>query len=130
MDINLGVIKEIAERHNLGLVYLFGSFVDKTFSDGSDIDFAFLSEDGKPLSYDNYMALQKDFGLSLSSMGREIQLVDLGKVNSLLGFEVARTGKLLYGESKGDFEFYNRAVKKFCDEKKLRDNLKDYVMSA
>jgi uncharacterized protein len=96
------------------LVVLFGSVALGRSRPDSDLDVA-VRCDG-PADLDAlYLLLAPRFATS------QLDLVDLRRTGSLLAFQVARHGRLLYERDPGAFRsFQSLASRRYCDTDKLR----------
>ena len=96
------------------LVVLFGSVARGRSQLDSDLDVA-VRCDG-PADLDAlYLLLAPRLATSL------LDLVDLRRTGSLLAFQVARHGRLLYERDAGAFRsFQSLASRRYCDTDKLR----------
>jgi predicted nucleotidyltransferase len=99
---------------DLDLLVLFGSTVKDRRRTSSDIDLAIRCSG--PADLDAlYLALAPRVGTD------RLDLVDLRRAGSLLAFEVARWGRLLFERRPGAFrEFQSLASRRYCDTAKLR----------
>ena len=96
------------------LVVLFGSVARGRSRPDSDVDVA-VRCDG-PADLDAlYLLLAPRLATTL------LDLVDLRRTGSLLAFQVARHGRLLYERDPGAFRsFQSLASRRYCDTDKLR----------
>jgi uncharacterized protein len=96
------------------LVVLFGSHVRGRARKGSDLDVA--------VRCDTPADLDALFLLLAPRLGsHRLDLVDLRRAGTLLAFEVARSGQLVYEGRAGAFrEFQSLASRRYCDTAKLR----------
>lgn len=93
-------LSEIAKKHNLLVLVLFGSRAKKTNKKNSDYDFAFYAK--KELSSEKYLNLFEDIMKELKD--EKIDLIDVNKNKShLLRYQIFSTGKCLYEFTKGFF---------------------------
>jgi predicted nucleotidyltransferase len=96
------------------LVVLFGSVARGRSRPDSDLDIAALC-DG-PADLDALYVL-----LAPRLAADVLDLTDLRRAGSLLAFQVARHGRLLYERDPGAFHsFQSLASRRFCDTDKLR----------
>ena len=105
-------LREIAP--SVDLVVLFGSVARGRSRPESDTDVA-VRCDG-PVDLDAlYLLLAPRLAAS------RLDLVDLRRTGSLLAFQVARHGRLLYERDAGAFRsFQSLASRRYCDTDKLR----------
>ena len=96
------------------LVVLFGSVARGRSRPDSDLDVA-LRCDGLADLDALYLLLAPRLATSL------LDLVDLRRTGTLLGFQVARHGRVLYERDPGAFRsFQSLASRRYCDTEKLR----------
>lgn len=106
---DLGVIAPSVE-----IVVLFGSMARGGSRPDSDVDIAVLC-DG-PADLDALYLL-----LAPRLATGALDLTDLRRAGSLLAFQVARHGRLLYERNPGTFRsFQSLASRRYCDTDKLR----------
>lgn len=108
-------LRDLGQVHpEVSLVVLFGSRVRGRARPDSDIDVA-VGGDGL-IDLD---ALHLALAPRLRS--DRLDLVDLGRAGSLLAFEIARHGRLLYEREPGGFRaFQSLASRRYADTAKLR----------
>ncbi|WKZ32053.1 MAG: nucleotidyltransferase domain-containing protein [Thermodesulfobacteriota bacterium] len=115
-------ISDIKERlaplfdaDGLSLIILFGSMASGAVHARSDVDLAFL--------YDDKVDILELTNRTSALLGiNRVDLVDLRLADPLLKFAIAKTGKIVYERSPGEFsEFYSLAFRRYVDTKKLRD---------
>jgi predicted nucleotidyltransferase len=92
-DRQLARLAEIARRHRLELVVLFGSQARGRSHAGSDTDLAICRRD-LPLDFDERLDLDAELGAAL---GRDVDLVDLRSADPLLLHQVFLAPRLLFG---------------------------------
>jgi predicted nucleotidyltransferase len=108
-------LRDLAQvRPDVVLVVLFGSRVRGRARPDSDVDVAVGG--GGPLDLDAlHLVLAPRF------RSDRLDLVDLGRAGSLLAFEIARHGTLLYEREPGGFRaFQSLASRRYGDTAKLR----------
>ena len=109
------------EEEGLKLVLLFGSAAAGTAHRKSDIDLGFLFK--KPV---DLLALTNRVIRLLHTDC--VDVVDLRRASPLLGFSVAKKGRLLYESSSGVYnEFCSLAFRRYVDSKKLRDRRAEVI---
>ena len=89
-------IKELAKKHNLSLVVLFGSQATGRTHAKSDIDIAVLAADAFVTS-----KLMGEFDAIFKR--DDIEVVDMSDASPTMGYVLTRDGMLLYEESTGAF---------------------------
>ncbi|MDP2947590.1 MAG: nucleotidyltransferase domain-containing protein [Nanoarchaeota archaeon] len=113
------LIKEIAEKHNLDLIVLFGSQAKNRASKESDIDIGIYSKSG--LDFDKKIKILKDFSDIFESNN-----IDLGIISSnspLLMYSILKDGEVLYEKENSlvyKLRFY--AWKLLAESKSFRDH--------
>lgn len=123
-------LKGIAEKYHINTFYLFGSYYDGTYDEGSDIDIAYLSKS------DNYKI---DFYVLYDELreiiGKEIDLIDLKKVKISFAFQILKNSKIIYNEDdevRTDFE--DNIIMKYLDfsfyEKKMIKDLENNFLEV
>ncbi len=108
-----------AERHGIDLIVHFGSTATGRANGESDLDIAIRRRAGAGrLAWEELCDLESEMARLLAS-DREIDLVDLGRAESLLLQRVAKTGRPLYEGRPGLFiDFQSYALRRFEDETK------------
>ncbi len=116
-------LKPIAQKYGLRLVVLFGSVARGKTHAESDVDVGVLSK--RPITFNRRLKLW----LELSRLFRaEIDLAILNHVNPVLGFAVARDGKLLFEDETWAWENWRSyQIRQFWDTKKFRDDVQRYI---
>jgi len=107
--------------YNVQIAVLFGSLATGKANKDSDVDLALLLEKGF-FSNREFEAgkLKRKIIRELTDLleTSKIDLVLLNQASSLLSFQVAKTGKLIYQRSSGDFaEFASLALRRHNDAK-------------
>lgn len=121
----------LCERHAVSLAVLFGSVAKGGAKPGSDIDLAVSldrpterKEGGRAASA--RLALMDDAMAYLQTS--RIDLVILNHADSLLRFEVARTGKAVYQAAEGDFaSFCSLALRQHEDSRVFYEAMDRYL---
>jgi len=105
--LNQNQIKKL-KRFNIGIVYLFGSFVDNLQTENSDIDIGIITIKqikNNKIRNKTYIELYEIFSNIFKK--RNIDLVFLDRTNLELKFDVIKHSKVLYeisSEFRLDFE--------------------------
>lgn len=115
---DLEVPAAIIEKYNIELFIVFGSYAENMNKPGSDLDLAFKSSE--LLAADEEIELLNE--LSQFYQRGDIDLVNLTKAEPVLKVEVAKKGRLLYGEEERFEEFSIYAAAIYADTKFLRDD--------
>lgn len=90
-------------------IVLFGSIINGSFREDSDLDIAFLSDKDKD-EYELFIITQQLAG----KLGREVDLVDLKKASTVLSAQIIGKGKMIYVKDEKKFaEFRIRALKEY-----------------
>ncbi|MBM3238155.1 nucleotidyltransferase domain-containing protein [Candidatus Poribacteria bacterium] len=125
-DIDIFEIRRIADRYQLDLIVLFGSYAKGTFRPSSDMDIAVhttrkdyaMRDDDSKAFWE--MELFDDLNAVLKAP-EGVDLVVLNRANSTLLYEVARYGIPLYQREKDTFhQFRSYAARRFYDDAKFR----------
>ncbi len=93
---NIDLLRTLCSQYNVEKMYLFGSALNSTFNDKSDIDFLVKF---KPfdlsLYFDNYLQLKENLK---NLFGRDIDLLEEQTLkNPILIKAINNTKKLIYG---------------------------------
>lgn len=89
------IIKYLRDKLSPFLIYLFGSFAKGNNRPESDVDIAFLA-DGEKDEYEIFNVAQ---GLA-SIVKKDVHLIDLKKVSTVLQMQVVGTGKVLFCDNE------------------------------
>jgi predicted nucleotidyltransferase len=109
-------ITKILQPHCL-FVFLLGSFGTERFSEDSDIDLAGYFQE--PLTWELRMKLTQ---LLSQLLLREIDLVDLKKIDPIFGKQVVETGKVIFSKSAGQLLAWKMQILSvYPDFKKSRE---------
>lgn len=127
MRVNKKCLAQVVRRYRLDLVVLFGSQVNGRSNRESDIDVAVRYRPGVRQDFDRDLALMADLDNAIWGTA-ELDVAFLNGANSLLLFEVATTGRLLYESAPLLFwQFQSYAARRFDDDYKFRRWRDDYV---
>jgi predicted nucleotidyltransferase len=94
LHINQLLLSQIAAKHHLSLVVLFGSSLTGKTHAKSDIDLAVLPEKKKSL---DLLQLYHDLTAVFSSSSAQLDIVNLQTANPLLLYACTQQAKLLFG---------------------------------
>jgi uncharacterized protein len=118
-------IAKIAEKFQLKLVMIFGSFASGKNREDSDLDIAVL--DLKNASLNEQISLTNELSLIFK---KNVDLSVLDKANPLLLFQISKNSILLHGNKEEFFKFklyafnvYNDYAPYFEMEKKLNKKI-------
>ena len=95
------MIKELAERHKLLAVALFGSQATGALHSKSDIDIAILGRD--QIAFGEKIKISSALSDVFKREDVEVVDIDPNSASPTLMYAVVRDGKLLYERSVGDF---------------------------
>lgn len=123
-------IEEIAKKHGLALVVLFGSQATGYTHKQSDVDIGFISD--RDIDYrENY-----DISIELGRIFKnpDVELVNLYNVSPEFKKQVSDTGIVLYESDPLIFDLYKiQAFKTYVEHKPLRElrraSLKKFIAS-
>ncbi len=121
-------IAEIAKKHGLALVVLFGSQATGHTHKKSDVDIGFISD--RAIDYrENYEVSTE---LARIFKNQDVELVNLGNVSPELKKQVADQGIVLYEADSMIFDLFKvHAFRVYIDTKPLRfyrdARLKDFI---
>jgi predicted nucleotidyltransferase len=123
ISVNESALREIAEQFGLSLIVLFGSAAKGRMNKESDVDIAVWAEmlvDDEDVLADWTIALGSSLAEAIPN-GEGVDLVVLNKVTSLLQFQVARHGVLLYERVPNSWRrFKSYAARRYDDDAKFR----------
>jgi|SRR3989344_4360472 len=115
--------KSIAEKYDLRLVILYGSYAKNKATEKSDVDIAVLGK--KKITFNEEIALNNDFAGICADLGiKEVDVKSLHNASLLFLFQVMKDGVLLFGSTYdfNSFKVYaSRAYHDSYDLRKLRD---------
>lgn len=128
--VNEMALREIAERFKLAFIALFGSGAKGRLMKESDLDTAVWAEqlpDDESDLADWAMALAEELADAIPH-GEGLDLVVLNRAESLLMFQVARHGIVLYERVTGAWrQFKSYAARRYDDDAKFRRRLSAYL---
>lgn len=110
-------LRELAARHALGLIVLFGSSARGAARPGSDADIGVLRADGRRLRYRELAAVFSELAAAVEPrIGRPLDLADLATDDAIFRREVARDGQVLFEDVDGRWvEFVTHALIDYAD---------------
>lgn len=126
-------LRQVAERYQLNLIVLFGSYAKGTARLNSDMDFAVRTTrpDFARGDVGHEAAWKMDLLTDLSAVieaPEGIDMVLLNGADSLLLFEVARYGIPIYQRESVTFQqFQSYAARRFYDDAKFRRGEWEYL---
>jgi len=83
----MDVLKEKKTHFHIANFVLFGSVATNTATKESDIDIAYILEDGKKMSFQHYIELEEELTQSLQHI---IDLMNFKKLNPLIKFNAQK----------------------------------------
>jgi len=89
------IIKYLGDKLSPVSIYLFGSYAKGNIRPESDVDIAFLADGEK----DEYQIFNVAQGLA-GIIKRDVHLIDLKKVSTVLQMQVVGTGKVLFCDNE------------------------------
>ncbi|MDA8234053.1 MAG: nucleotidyltransferase domain-containing protein [Clostridia bacterium] len=111
----------IVEKVSPYAIFLFGSGAKGSMTPESDIDIAFLS-DSQFTDYEIFMMAQE----LAAKLGREVDLIDLGKASTVFKAQVVGTGKIIYdGDINRRRVFQMRTLKEYAMLNEERQHILD-----
>lgn len=114
---------------NLKLLALFGSRAKGTATAKSDWDLAFLAKPN-PIGWAE-LELQESIAQILEISSDQIDLVNLTHCSPVLGYVVAKEGKVLYESEPNQFIYFQmKAWKIYADTAKLRQYQAQYIRES
>lgn len=114
-------IENIAQKHNIKFVVVFGTAASGLMRDSSDIDVAVLQKNHALFDYKSFLDVSGELADALASGFRKIDQVDLASANILLRYEITQNGILLYGDETVYQDYRIFAFKDYIDSQSLRD---------
>ncbi len=120
--INEEKLREIAQKHELKLLLVFGSQASGKTHKFSDYDFGFLAN--AKLNYQQKSELENDLAKLVAC--QFVEVVDLKKASPFMLKEIIKNNQLLF-EQEFEYEnFFSYAVRTYLDAEKLF-NLQDQL---
>ena len=114
------------ERHDVSLVFLFGSFASKQTTVYSDIDVGILFN--KVPDFYEINDMKEDLTVLLK---KEVDLVVLNAASPVLRMQVLKKGVLIFQKGKNDYSlFYGDAVKQYDDLKIIRRKCEENILKG
>jgi len=109
----------LAEKYNLKLIVLFGSYARGRANKESDVDIGIYGENG--ISWDEKIELSYEFGKILKNDNVDVEIISSN--SPTLMYNILSSGKVLFEKKKGFFSLLKLyAWKVFADSKSFRDN--------
>jgi len=86
------IVNTLCKKLSPFLIILFGSTVNGTANEDSDIDIAFLSDEKSLDQYEIFMIGQE----LAAALNQDVDLIDLNQASTVLQAQIASTGKIIY----------------------------------
>lgn len=119
-------LEYIKNEGNIKAAYLFGSYADNSYDENSDVDIAVIYKS----DMDEYEHAGKAANISKIFGNREVDYIDLEKVNVFLQFEILKKGKVIYSENKEDIIAFTKKVQQqYIEMDYLRKKYIDCVLN-
>jgi len=119
----INVPADIIKKYEINLLIIFGSYVDGSNTDNSDLDLAYMSK--ILLGQKEELCLLEDM-VKHYRIGR-LDLINLRKASPTLKYEVSTKGKLLYGTEIDFLKFQLYAAGRYADSYFLRKDREEYL---
>lgn len=120
-------LRQIARRYSLDLVVLFGSQAKGRAHRASDVDVAVRFRPGQPWPRGRRLEIAARFD-ALFPEAHEVDVSFLNDASSILLFEVATSGRLLYeGRPLLFWQFQSYAARRYDDDYKYRLRREAYL---
>ena len=120
------LIEFLKSKRNILAVYLFGSFVDNTYNENSDIDLAVLYDGKSDLGehVSDSVDIEKIFD------NTKIDYIDLEEVSLFFRFNILKNGKIIYIKDEEKlYDYVYKTQKSYIEMKYSRDKYEDYVLN-
>lgn len=110
---------DFAARYNIQLIVLFGSFVRDENKSQSDVDIAVMLDQSVAINSNERLSMIVDLHALFPSQS-DIDVTILNTASSLLKYEVAMEGRLIYQRCEDVFDdFRIKSMKYYEDERKF-----------
>lgn len=114
------------DKHNVQLVFLFGSYASKQMKTSSDVDIGVLFE--KKPSFHELNDLKENLSEVLK---KDIDLVALNNASPIIKMQVIKKGILVFQRFKNDYSmFYGDTVNQYDDLKNIRKKCEDNILKG
>ena len=119
-NIKDNIISLLVRTGNIKAIYLYGSVITEYFKEGSDIDIAILLD--KKVDFEKLFELTKTLA---NTLNRDVDLVQLDNVSTVLQFQVIQTGERIFCNDEKYCNGYESQI--FCDYIELNELRKPYL---
>lgn len=124
-------LTEIARQFGLDLIVLFGSHAKGRARLGSDVDLAVRAFKRPWGDWQWEFAVEAALAKTVKTESGEVEVAFLNGAPSLLMFEVACSGQVLYEQTQGVFsDFKSYAARRYYDDEPRFRRQADYVRKA
>jgi len=124
-------LSEIARQFGLDLIVLFGSHAKGRARPGSDVDLAVRAITRPWGDWQWELAVEAALATAVKTEGGEVEVAFLNGASSLLMFEVACSGQVLYEKDRGVFsDFKSYAARRYYDDEPRFRRQAEYVRKA
>ena len=131
MQIDHAQLIETAQRFGLDLIVLFGSHAKGRARPGSDMDLAVRAITRPWGDWQWELAVEAALAKAVQTESGEVEVAFLNGAPSLLMFEVACSGQVLYEKDTGVFsDFKSYAARRYYDDEPRFRRQADYVRKA
>ncbi|MBI5665884.1 MAG: nucleotidyltransferase domain-containing protein [Nitrospirae bacterium] len=114
------------DKHNVLLVFLFGSYASRQMKTSSDIDIGVLFDETP--SFYEMNGLKENLSEVIK---REVDLVVLNNASPIIKMQVIKKGIMVFQRYKNDFSaFYGETVKQYDDLKIIRRKCEDNILKG
>jgi predicted nucleotidyltransferase len=121
-------LNEIAQQFGLDLIVLFGSHAKGRAIPGSDVDIAVRAIKRPWGDWNWEFAVEAALAEAVKAKGSEVDVVFLNGASSLLMFEVACSGQVLYEKEWGVFsDFKSYAARRYYDDEPRFNRQAEYL---
>lgn len=114
------IISLLTSIANVKAIYMYGSIITEYFNDESDIDIAIL--------LDKKIEIQTLYEINMklaSTLDKDVDLVQLDNVSTVLQFQVIQTGKRIFCKDEKYCNRYESQI--FCEYIELNELRKPYL---
>jgi predicted nucleotidyltransferase len=113
----------VADRPEVTLAFIFGSFIGGRMSEESDIDLAILFKKAPDLN--NYMELKEKLSDSLK---REVDLIILNTAPPIIKFQILKQGLIFKQDERAYSDFFIQTIKEYDDLKYFRKEVEKNLL--
>ncbi|MEN9524580.1 MAG: hypothetical protein RL536_649 [Candidatus Parcubacteria bacterium] len=115
---NKNAVTSLAQKYDLAMLVLFGSYADNTMTKHSDLDFAYSKQ--VPLSFDDELSLGAELGRLFKN--ENVDVVHLNKTSPVFMSEIMKKAVLLFARTPNIFpNAFSYAMKRMQENRFLYD---------